>query len=391
MVRQRWQILVLWALALVGPAAMAEESPVTSLKVGAAQQLGDGGKADWASSDQTIVKVYSDGIAIALAPGEAIIRGGHPIKDFHITVDAQDAKLFDPSTLEQYPDNRTFKTADGRKCVGTVLNGFMLGNGDQTFDEKKDHNRVVDPHPISAGNPYYWQVLPHTPVVDGTGASLGEISAHINTDRGNVPATKINYGMTKVIKGVFCVYAFSTRVNPSKTVAELAGDADQEGTSAWIPLDSVVKKEELLEKVGVGKGKLPAVPLEEQKYRVTGGDAKQYMLPSGHEVSITKNIKIGAVPSHYLRRPSGTVNVCFCVPGFSLGGQSLDSLLVTSGAIFRKAQGVRDFVMPTYYPRGDPKEGQITDKTETFWYGAVEVPNSETVYGWVAKEALAKD
>jgi hypothetical protein len=320
------------------------------------------------------------------------VHSADPARDYHVIVAPQGLRLVDPATLEQYPDNKVFYTADGRKCVGTVLNGFMLGNGDPT-DAKKDHNRVLDPDPPAPSEPYFWEAQPHTPVIDGTGALMGELAPHLHTNHGEVPATKINYGMSKVIGGQFCVYAFATRVIPSQAVRDLTknGPATVEGTSAWIPLDDVVKKEDLLEKVGVGQGKLPALPLEAQKYRITGGDANEYLLPDGHELSIIPDVKIGAVPSHYLRRPSGTVNIIFCVPGFGLGGQSLDSLLVTSGAIFQRAGGVREFVMPTYYPKGDPKEGKKADKTETFWYGAVEAPNSETIYGWIAKEALAKN
>jgi hypothetical protein len=389
--KRRWS-WILSAMLLAHFQAMAQEPAPITLQVGAATHLGDGSKTNWTSSDEKVVKVYANGIAVALTAGQAVVQSAQPAKNYRITVAPQGSQLVDPATLEQHPDNKVFFTSDGRKCVGTVLNGFMLGNGDPT-DAKKDHNRVLDPYPVAPADPYLWQVQPHTPVIDGTGALMGELAPHLRTDHGEVPATKINYGMSKVIDGHFCVYAFATRIIPSQAVRNLTKNAPAtvEGTSAWIPLDDLVKKEELLEKVGVGKGKLPALPLEAQKYRITGGDANEYLLPDGHELSIVPDVKIGAVPSHYLRRPSGTVNIVFCVPGFGLGGQGLDSLLVTSGAIFQRAKGVREFVMPTYYPKGDPKEGKKADKTETFWYGAVEVPNSETIYGWVAKEALAKN
>jgi hypothetical protein len=394
MMRKSWWSWIFSFVVLVGLQAMADDPAPISMQVGAAIHLGDGSKTTWASSDEKIVKVYANGMAVALTPGQAVVRSARPAKDYPITVAPQGSQLVDPATLEQHADNKVFYTPDGRKCVGTVLNGFMLGNDDQKgIEGKKDHNRVLDTNPISPANPYLWEVQPHTPVVDGAGTVMGEISAHVGTDKGPVTATKINYGMTKVIKGKFFVYAFSTRINASQTLKELtnAPDLSATGTSGWIPLDWVVKKEELLEKVGVGKGKLLALPLEKDKYRITGGDPKEYYLPDGKEVSIIPNVKAGAYPSHYLRRPSGVVNIVFSVPGFSLGGQGLDSLLVSSGASFRRAVGVREFVMPTFYPKDDPREGKIADKTETFWYGAVEVRDSETIYGWVAKEALAKD
>ena len=122
------------------------------------------------------------------------------------------------------------------------------------------------------------------------------------------------------------------------------------GTSAWLPLDRVVQKEELLERIGLGKVKLPHLPLEEKRYRITGGDAKQYVTEFG-EMSIVKDIHAGPVPSHYLKRPSGTVNIIYSVPGFGLGGQGLDSFLVSDNAIFRPAKGARVFAQPTWFPR----------------------------------------
>ena len=78
------------------------------------------------------------------------------------------------------------------------------------------------------------------------------------------------------------------------------------------------------------------------------------------------------------------------VPGFDLGGQSLDSFLISSGALFRPVRGARTFVMLTYYPPRHPRKGKVSPRTMTFLYGAVETPGSETVYGWVARETLGE-
>ena len=71
------------------------------------------------------------------------------------------------------------------------------------------------------------------------------------------------------------------------------------------------------------------------------------------------------------------------------GGQSLDSFLISDGAIFHQAKGAKIFVQPTYFPKGHPKAGKVSPRTMTFLYGAVEIKGSETIYGWIAKEALA--
>jgi hypothetical protein len=197
--------------------------------------------------------------------------------------------------------------------------------------------------------------------------------------------------MSKVLDGKLCLYAFAVTIRPTPELRKLLDPQDLSkdgtvGTSAWLPVDDVVDKETLLEFVGVGKVKLPRLPLENKTYRITGGDPSQYMTPKG-ELGIVKAVN-GPVPSHYLRRPSGTVNIIYSVPGFGLGGQGLDSFLVTDGVIFRPAKGAKVFVQPTYYPKGDPRKGHVAPKTMTFLYGAAEVKGSDPVYGWVAKEAL---
>ncbi len=65
--------------------------------------------------------------------------------------------------------------------------------------------------------------------------------------------------------------------------------------------------------------------------------------------------------------------------------------MATRHATFRSAKGIRTFVLPTFYPPGDPNAGKKADKTMTFIYGAVEVPKSETIYGRVAKETLSQE
>lgn len=82
------------------------------------------------------------------------------------------------------------------------------------------------------------------------------------------------------------------------------------------------------------------------------------------------------------------MNIIYSVPGFGLGGQGLDSFLVTDGVIFRPAVGARPFVRPTFYPARHPARGRPSRQTMTFIYGAAEAPGVEPVYGWVALEAL---
>jgi hypothetical protein len=189
-----------------------------------------------------------------------------------------------------------------------------------------------------------------------------------------------------------CLYAFAVDIVPSPELRELIKPSELNksgnvGTSAWLPLDRVVQKDVLIERIGLGKVKLPRLPLQEKGYKITGGDPTRYMTEFG-ELRIVKDPDAEPVPSHYLRRPSGTVNIIYSVPGFGLGGQGLDSLLVTDGIVFHPAKGAKVFVQPTYFPGKHPKRGQVSGKTVTFMYGAAEVKGVEPVYGWVAKEAL---
>jgi hypothetical protein len=96
------------------------------------------------------------------------------------------------------------------------------------------------------------------------------------------------------------------------------------------------------------------------------------------------------VPSHYLRRPSGTVNLVYSVPGFGLGGEGDDSFLISDGLKFYPARGAKVFIQPTYFPAKDPQAGKVAPPTMTFVYGAIKTSGSAPAYGWVAKEALAQ-
>jgi hypothetical protein len=244
-------------------------------------------------------------------------------------------------------------------------------------------NRIINPNVLTPNKSVVWDVQTNTEVVDGAGVRLGTVAG---------TGAKFNYGMSKLIHGQLYLYCFATDIVPDPTVV---GRMDQTqfthgviGTSAWLRADDVVEKDTLMERFGVGRGTLPSLPLESRRYRITGGDPNLYQTAYG-ELAIVKQAN-GPVPSHYLRRPTGTINVLYSVPGFGLGGQGLDSFLISDGLTFRAAVGVREFVQPTYYPLRHPQAKQLAPKTMAFIYGAVAAPNCEPVFGWVAKEALVE-
>ena len=381
--------LVLAIFLLIATPPLAAGQPATpelKLAVGEGKQLKFAANVpvEWESSMPAVAAVYANGFVIALRPGQAVICGsGADVA--RVRVVNGDETLIPLSKIQQFKDNREFVAADGRKCVGSELNGKVAG--------EKRPNRVTNPKPLIADRPLDWEIKEGAPVVDGSGAIIGTASDPATADGGRrVHTAKFNYGMTKVIGGKLFVYAFVIRIKPDeKARANMLPDSIKKGainTSAWLPLDAVVEKEALLERIGVGEGKLPRLPLGGTKFRISGGNPNLYQTNTGDELSIIEDVEFGAHPGDYLRRPSGTVNILYSVPGFNLGGQALDSFMISSGAIFRPVKGAKTFTMPTYYPPKHPLKGKMSDKTETFIYGAVETPNSETIYGWIAREAL---
>src|SRR5437762_9655547 len=64
-------------------------------------------------------------------------------------------ELVDPATLKQFDDNRVF-VVNGRKCVGSELNGQR--NDDPDERHFTSGNRVINPHPIRADRPLEWEL-----------------------------------------------------------------------------------------------------------------------------------------------------------------------------------------------------------------------------------------
>ncbi len=294
--------------------------------------------------------------------------------------DVHDARL-----IKQFPDNRRFES-NGRICYGSELNGHVLGVPHRGFLRS---NRIVNPSALTPKHSVVWEVRPNTEVVDGAGVRLGTVAVGHHEGK-TFPGAKFNYGMSKVINGQLYLYCFATDIVPDPRVIDPMDKTQfvhgMIGTSAWLRAEDVVDKKTLLERFGVGLGKLPSLPLAKTVYKITGGDPNAYQTPYG-ELAVVKEAN-GPAPSHYLRRPSGTINVLYSVPGFGLGGQGLDSFLLSDQLTFRPAIGIRPFVQPTYYPLRHPKAKELAPKTMTFIYGAVEASNCDPVFGWVAKEAL---
>lgn len=371
-------------LLLTTPTLAADPAPLT-LAPGDIHRLP--ANAHYQSSAPRTAQVLKGNILVALQPGVARLTSNDST-EYTIAIEPRQTPTIDPATLKQFPDSRPFEI-DGRKCYGSELNGQRATDpAERQFTRA---NRVINPTPLRPDKPLEWEVRPNTPVLDGAGVQIGTVAASLKVDNRSIPTSKFNFGMSKVLAGRLCLYAFSLPVEP---VPDLRKSIDPKeltdgsvGTSAWLPLDQVVDQDTLIDRIGLGKPVLPHLPLEDHRYRVTGGDPHAYDTPHG-ELAIVKALN-GPVPSHYLRRPSGTVNLLYSVPGFGLGGQSLDSFLVSDNLTFRPAKGAKQFTQPTYYPKPHPQSGQVSPKTMTFLYGALEPQNQPLIYGWIARESLA--
>src|SRR5436189_2765121 len=100
-------------------------------------------------------------------------------------------ELVDPATLNQFDDNRLF-VVNGRKCVGSELNGQR--NDDPDERRFTSGNRVINPHPLKADRPLEWELKEQTPVYDGAGVHMGDVAAKLTLDDGRrVPTSKFNY------------------------------------------------------------------------------------------------------------------------------------------------------------------------------------------------------
>ncbi len=342
---------------------------------------------DWKSSADATVECLQNGWIIGLQPGQALVTAqtGPSLARWTITV----AEAAEPprtvQSIKQFPDMRRFQQ-DGRTCVGTELNGHVPGVPNKNVLES---NRIINPKHTGTPDELLWDVLPHTEVLDGAGRLMGTVApkkGHHNS----TPASAFNFGMTKIMRGRLYLYGFGTSIEVNPALQSEMQDEIKNGmvdTSAWVPFDAVVDKELLIERYGIGRGKLPALPVEARTHLITGGNPKAYVLPQG-ELAIVKAAN-GPVPSHYLRRPSGTINILYSVPGYGLGGQGLDSFLLSDHPTFRAAIGIRPLVQPTYFPKNHPRAREEAQPTMTFLYGAIEVAGNRPVFGWVAKEALA--
>src|SRR5687767_14525289 len=89
--------------------------------------------SEWTSIDPAVAVVYRNGFVVALKPGQAVVRAGAGAGGdvCRVRVITGDEAVVPLSKIQQFKDNREF-VVNGRKCVGSELNGKVLG-------EKRDN------------------------------------------------------------------------------------------------------------------------------------------------------------------------------------------------------------------------------------------------------------
>jgi hypothetical protein len=334
------------------------------------------------SSDSHVVQAFANGYCFGIAPGETLVNATakgdrHVLQTWKIHVSKPDTALKKAVEFQQFPGNKKFRGRDGRECYGCELNCR------QAESSGTKSNRVVNPNPIPGARVVFWPVDADTVLVDGAGTPIGKIVRESSIP-GKPYASKFNHGMTKILNGEVHVYSFATPVrlvsgsNSGKTV----------GLSAWMPLQKVRDCETLLERLHPGSGHLPRVELEGKGIEITGGRPADYNTTAGYPLRIVKQVNTPPKPHDYLIRDAGTINLLYAVPGFGLGGHSLDSFLISNHPVFYRAKGINPITVPTYYPPEDDRAGRVSPETMTFLFGGVKVHDADPVYGWIAAEAL---
>src|SRR5205814_8231535 len=140
--------------------------------------------------------------------------------------------------------------------IGSELNGQR----NEDPDERKftEGNRVINPRPLrtSGEGKIEWEMEEGTEIYDGAGVLIGLLAPTVKLTDRKVPVAKFNFGMSTVLNGRLCVYAFSVRIKPHPAVQKLIDAKDLEdgvvAVSAWTPIDRVVDKLTLLDRLGLG-------------------------------------------------------------------------------------------------------------------------------------------
>ena len=199
-----------------------------------------------------------------------------------------------------------------------------------------------------------WPVFSNTPLYDGMGTQVAVVTGS---------TVHINYGQRKRLDGQTLVYAWAVRTNLG-------------AKSGWIP-EAQIKNPSLLDRrsptlrlPNPGHGTYTAI------WTITGGNPGSIA-----NLKVNPRVSSGQNGTDYLVRPGNIVNIVYTVPGFSLGGYSVDTVPV--GTIFRRARGVKEIDIPLYRPNSSTK----AHVNMHFIYGYIN-DGHQRRYGWMAKEAM---
>ena len=214
-----------------------------------------------------------------------------------------------------------------------------------------DAPRIKNP---ATGN-LNWPLAAGTALLDGRGGTRGVVADS---------AVKINYGQRKILGGEIVVYVWSARLTSG------------EAASGWVRAGALVHAALLAARMPTLALPDPGEGEYQTQWLVTGGDPGSF-----GDLKVTKGWAGGGRnATDYLLRGGNVVNLVYNVPGYGLGGFSVDTF--TRGVVFRRVKGVVQFTIPLYQPGSHTASASMR-----FVYGYIH-DGSQSRFGWIAKEAL---
>jgi hypothetical protein len=248
-------------------------------------------------------------------------------------------------TMEPATEEDLAAELGGRRCV-PADNRFNCTPPETEFRHGPRVLRSV------ADGDIRWPIHGDTHLFDGFGNDRGVVTES---------SVKINYGQRKRLHGRTVVYAWDVRTT---------GGA----ASGWIFEEKIVHRDRLrdrsptLELPNPGHGEYDTI------WVITGGNNASF-----------EGLKVNPDVGHatdYLLRPGNVVNIVYSVPGFHLGGFSVDT--VPPGVVFRRSRGVEQIRIELY-----DESNRRVNRYMHFVYGFIH-DGTQRRYGWMAKEALAQ-
>lgn len=237
-----------------------------------------------------------------------------------------------------------------------IVTDFNYQGARVIYDEKASPPNIRWPYPAGV------------PIVDGFGNYMAT-----TTDT----TAMFNFGQRKLINGTLMVYGWGL---------------NNWSLSGWVPETYLGSNATLFAlRSPTLTTKVPDPPdVYSTVFTVSGGNPEEFRDstaaadpdPRMRYLGIVVNGQRVGIATDYLVTPTNKVNVTYNVPGFGLGGFSVDSVPVGQ-ATFRRYTAVSMVKVPLYR-----KNGTLAGKSIDFVYGTVFNGNTAVRTGWISRQAL---